>query len=224
MLSQLQSLEENGYIPPRASAAVSTPDMAQMQRMMDDRFSFKPRRAAMLLNEFQRQEGRQGMMVATGIGTVGNMEDDEIAGIIGNNNGEIQFNVQDGFGINSNSENQRTAWEFIKFLSSDAVRQSMRLMGLPTHIEAFEERAELSVTGSLFGFDADEMDAADRKIFDAYVAKVEYFTNQLNTFASTDTMIADIVFTEVSEFFDGSRTAEDVAQTLQSRINLFLNE
>ncbi|MCL1878295.1 MAG: extracellular solute-binding protein, partial [Defluviitaleaceae bacterium] len=143
--------------------------------------------------------------------------------IIANANGEIPFTVQDGFGINSNSQNQHTAWEFLKFLSSDAVRQSSRIAGLPVHVGAFEERAFLSVTGAIFG-EGDEPDSVDLEILAAYVAKVEYFTSRLTAFFSPDAIITDIVIAEVGEFFDGSRTAQDIADTLQSRITLLLNE
>jgi len=228
----------------------------------------------MLINEVQSREGPYGArMMFGGGGLMGNPEDDEVAGIMGNDHGEIPFTVSQGFGINSNSQNQRTAWEFIKFLSNYAVRNSMRMAGLPTHIEAFEERAELSMTGALFAsgvtggavvrsgdggepggsggavvrsadteapdgdnedvinqdaqnidFQVVPLDEEGRAILQEYITLVEYFTNQLNTFFMTDAIIEDIVLTEVREFFDGSRSAEDVAQTLQSRINLFLNE
>ncbi|MCL2420919.1 MAG: extracellular solute-binding protein [Defluviitaleaceae bacterium] len=273
LLNQLIDLEAGGYIPPRADAPESVAMRTDiMQQMLSERFAFKPRPSAMLLTEFQRRDGREGamMMVSVG-GAMGNPEDDEIAGIMGNDQGQVPFTVNQGFGINTNSQNQETAWEFIKFLSSDAVRHSMRMAGLPTHIEAFEERAELSLTGALFAGefagratggavfrsgdgegesdDADtdagpvrivqgqgdqggqmtmmaprEMDEADHVLLAEYIAMVEHFTSQLNAFFVTDAIIEDIVLTEVREFFDGSRSAEDVAQTLQSRINLFLNE
>ena len=276
LLNQLIDLEHNGYVPTRADAL--DPDALMrshdiMQQMMSDRFAFKPRPSMMLINEVQRREGRQGAMMFGGGGAMGNPEDDEVAGIMGNDQGEIPFTIGQGFGINANSENQAAAWEFIKFLSNYAVRHSMRMAGLPTHIEAFEERAELSMTGALFAsgvtggavvrsgdggepggsggavvrsadteapdgdnedvinqdaqnidFQVVPLDEEGRAILQEYITLVEYFTNQLNTFFMTDAIIEDIVLTEVREFFDGSRSAEDVAQTLQSRINLFLNE
>lgn len=232
MLNLLIYLEQNGYVQQRASApeagAVRTPEM--MLNMMNEEAYFRVRQSAMLINEFQQHgDGiRGGMQIVVGAGDMVGSENSEIAGILGNEHGEVPFTVHQGFGINSNSQNQHTAWEFIKFLSSEAVRQSMRMRGLPTHIEAFEERAMLSITGELFsaefGGQVREMDATDQEALADYIAKVEYFTNQLNTFLTVDTMIEDIVLTEVREFFDGSRNAEDVAQTLQSRIHLFLNE
>lgn len=228
LLNNLIAFEEAGYLRPRADlltaeSVMRSPDM--LEQMMSERFFFKPRPGAMLLNEFTQGLGQRGGMMMIGAG-IGHMEDDVIAGLMGNDRGEVPFTVNQGFGINSNSDNQQTAWEFIKFLSSEAVRVSMRMAGLPTHIGAFEERTELSIIGALFdpGQAVEEMDSQQREVFDAYVAQVNYFTNRLNTFFTTDAIVEDIVMTEVQEFFDGSRSAEEVAQTLQSRINLFLNE
>jgi ABC-type glycerol-3-phosphate transport system substrate-binding protein len=206
----------------------------------------------LLLTDIQRKAGQQGAMMMAGgggMGVMGNPEDDKIAGLMENGHGEIPFTVGLGLGINSNSDNQLLAWEFIKFLSNEGVTESMRMRGLPTHIGAFEERAALSITGQLFasamregmgeipaadlpsaadlppeGMIRDELNAVDLEVLAEYIAMVEYFTNQLNTFFTTDSIIEEIVLTEAEEFFNGSRTAEDVAETLQSRISLVLNE
>ena len=244
LLNRLVALEERGYIPPRTGTldrdTIMSPDI--IQQLMNERFAFKPRPSTLLLSEIQRQAGQQrAVMMVSGTSGLGNSEDDRVAGLMANDRGEIPFTVSNGLGINSNSQNQQLAWEFIKFVSSEAVTQSMRMQGLPTHIGAFEERAALSITGELFasaiqeggtfrvgdipeGLVREEMDATDLQVLADYIELVEYFTNQLNTFFTTDAIIEEIVMTEVEEFFNGSRTAEDIAQTLQSRINLVLNE
>ena len=240
MLNQLVTLEEGNYISPRVNMptggggggdAIRSLNPEDIERMMNNRFFFKPHHSSMLINEFVQRAGNGGVSLMMGMSVMGgNTEDDKIAGLMGNGHGEVPFSVSQGFGINSNSENQRTAWEFIKFLSSDAMTYSMRVIGIPTHIGAFEERAALSITGALFsehlGIDtpSDEMTPEQREALEEYIALIEYFTNQLNTFFVTDALAEEIVLNEVQEFFSGNRSAEDVANSLQSRINLFLNE
>jgi len=253
MLTQILSFESEGFLRPRAGApeTIMRNPEEMLEMMRSEQPVFAQRSSMQLLNNFHAGSGVVGMNTR-------NMslqsEDDVIAGLVGNDRGEIPFTVGNAFGINSNSDNQALAWEFIKFLSSYAMTESLRVRGLPTHIGAFEERAAMSILGTAFNFriagggglgiqlseeqqammdaafaeaenaDESEMNPEQQAAFEAYVEAVTQFTNQLNIFDFTDLLIEEIVLTEVGEFFDGARSAEDVAQTLQSRITLFLNE
>lgn len=246
-----------------------------MMRRLGAQSVFSQRASMQLLNEFH--EGT-GIMGAQARQMMGISEYDEIAGLLSNNAGDVPFTIGNAFGINSNTPNLALAWEFIKFLSSDAVSQTMRLRGLPTHIGAFEERAEMQITGELMGavtfqfggggggavggavagggagggggarmagvspedmqamLDAFNEEREEREQSDGeitpeqatalaeYKAAVEHFTGLLNTFHFADSQLEDLVLNEVREFFDGNRSAQQVAETLQSRVTLFLNE
>jgi len=136
-----------------------------------------------------------------------------LAGVMGSDNGEALFSISLGFGINANSQNQQTAWEFLRFLSNEAMRQVLTVNpGLPIHIGALEERAvRLANT------------TAEAEL---YTALVSYLTSQLSTSfeLNTNILMTEMVMAEAAEFFNGSRTADEVARTLQSRISLFLSE
>ena len=213
LLNDLISFEQDGFFQPRMAMPEDTgvlmisPDT--LEQMMSQRFFYTVLPSIMLSNKFRQDQSE--MMVMSGPGGIafggsGN-ESFEIAGLLGSS-----FTINHGFGINSNSTNQLLAWEFLKFLSTYAMQNIMFSIGFPTHIETFEARTEFSMANE------------DREVIDAYLEAVNHFTSLLDTFQTTDTIITDIVRTEVGEFFEGSRSAAEVAQNLQSRITLVLNE
>lgn len=159
---------------------------------------------------------------------LGNTGDNKIAGLLSNEQGEIPFDLRMGFGMNSNSQNKKTAWEFIKFLASEEMQTSMKLIGCPIHKKAMEERAKLEITGQLFApeenLGIEKLTEAQKKIFQEYFSVLNRFVNQLNTYLMQDSMINEMIEQEIPYFFDGTKTAEEVAETLQSQIELYLNE
>ena len=64
----------------------------------------------------------------------------------------------------------------------------------------------------------------DPEILKQYNDAVESFSNQINTFEIKDTIIEDMIQAEVAYFFEGEKTAEEVASTLQNKVELYLNE
>jgi len=72
------------------------------------------------------------------------------------------------------------------------------------------------------------MDAAvaelDPETVRKYNEATEKFSDQINTFEIKDAIIDDMIATEADYFFEGAKTAEEVAATLQSKVELYLNE
>jgi len=189
MLTQAAAWERNGYIQPRGGSLYATvPSTTLMMAYI---------------------QGDSRMRDIFGMSNT-----PRLAGVMGSDNGEAMFSISLGFGINSNSQNQQTAWEFLRFLSNEAMRQVLTVNpGLPIHIGALEERAVRLAQGV----------TAEAEL---YTALVSYLTGQLSTSfeLSTNVLMTDMVMAEAAEFFNGSRTADEVARTLQSRISLFLSE
>lgn len=196
------------------------------------RYYYKINPAITLFNEFNRDDpDRFAMSFGSGI-----TDDDLIAGLLSNSRGDVPFFIGgmgsgEAFGINSNSQNQALAWEFIKFMSSTAMMellQAQSLGGIPLHIGAFEEYARRFATNAFFGGSDEneilEMDEAQTARFNAYVETVLRFSNLLNTFNDIDELIDEMVLPAINEFFEGSISAEDLAQNLQGRVSLILNE
>lgn len=204
-----------------------------------ERFFYKSQLSGTLLQSYNKNSMMR--MMTPGMG---NTDNDELSGMISNSNGEVSFTYSQAYGINSNSNNKRTAWEFIKFLLSDEIQVSLGINGLPINKNAFLTKTKMSITGELYangrsmfgGVDmkpkenapeiefATELDEDGQKIFDAYVAQVEKYTKQINAFFIQDSSIENTVLTEITGFFDGIKSADEVADVLQSRISLYLNE
>jgi len=261
LLTSVLQIENDGLLMPRQ-------DMQDMQRgvmrVMNQGSVYSFRNSTQLLHEFHTDESVQGFVMAGGSGAASGLfgsDSEMIAGLLASDAGEVPFTLGHAFGINSNSNNQALAWEFIKFLSTDATRDSFLMRGLPTHIETFEARTTQAITDGMMSigssamggmitqivggsalagaFEVEESDTVETATerdanqemtpeqiasFNEYVAAVEHFTGLLNTFHTTNTLIDDVISNALTEFFDGTSTASEVAQNLQSRISLVLNE
>jgi len=64
----------------------------------------------------------------------------------------------------------------------------------------------------------------DPEIIKQYNEATERFSDQINTFEIKDSIVDDMIAAEVDYFFSGEKTAEEVAATLQSKVELYLNE
>jgi ABC-type glycerol-3-phosphate transport system substrate-binding protein len=63
-----------------------------------------------------------------------------------------------------------------------------------------------------------------QEALDGYVALVNELSDQLNYYPIEDSTIRDVINSEAAHYFDGSRTAREVIDAMQSKINLYLNE
>ncbi|MCL2059170.1 MAG: extracellular solute-binding protein [Oscillospiraceae bacterium] len=70
----------------------------------------------------------------------------------------------------------------------------------------------------------DMLQEIDPEILKKYNDTIERFSDQINTFEIKDAIIDDMIQAEVSYFFEGAKTADEVAATLQSKVELYLNE
>lgn len=257
LLETVKSYADEGFIPaastadPRTGAAGGQAGGSGVQMNMSafmqnnqEQFYARTNRNLVLVNQFTRDLGEQTlrvMMVAGG----GDTSNDEIAGLVANDNDEVQFSYNMGFGMNQNSENKRTAWEFLKFLAGEEMQTSgfARPDGIPVNKNARERLAAMSITGENISRQAgriitgmsDTSDIAGEAVSGEltpeqktalanYLSQLEKFTALLNKHIIRDERIDSMIQDEVRHFFAGTRSAEEVANALQSRINLYLNE
>lgn len=217
------SLENGGNKNTQANKMVERMDAGQEEL---PRYFYQAIDQTMLVQEFN--DLKSGKIVFAMNSMLGNTEDNEIAGLLSNHQGEITFDLGLGFGLNTNSQNKKTAWEFIKFLASEEMQTSMNLMGRPINNKAVEEKAKLEITGQLFkpeeNAGIEELTEEQEQTYQEYLAVLNKFADQLNTFLIQDSMINEMIYTEIRHFFDGTKTAEEVAQTLQNQVELYLNE
>jgi multiple sugar transport system substrate-binding protein len=224
ILESAKNYGEMGYIPRGLTGRQSAEQVMQRGAVEEtDRYFFKCYNNFSLLSQFTRGTGGRMMIAAGAAGSI--MDDDEIAGIEANADGSVPFTYDQGFAINSRSKNKELAWAFIKFLLSEEMQLSTALSpsALPLHNGARSQKAELLFSGAFMGRAA-PLDANRRAALERYTAAVETLSDKINGFVVRDTLIDDMISAEVQYFFSGSRTAAEVARTLQNKADLYLNE
>lgn len=245
LLETVKSYGDSGYINPAnvAAAEISreiSPDKFAIDNA--EKYYGKFNSSFNLVNQFTRNLGaRMNVMRQAGIG--GSSENDEIAGLVSNDKDEVHFSYAQGYGINSNSKNKRTAWEFIKFLASEEMQASG--LGSPNSIpinnDAKEKIASMLITGEAMQKRAGTMGVSggpggngqevpkeltpeQQRALGNYMETLDKFTKLLNKYDVHDEKIDNMVATEVKNFFTGGKTADEVAKALQSKVELYLNE
>ena len=227
LLNTVTEYAQQGYIPKGVGgqAANGEDRMKQAVEAPTDRYHFKDQSAFSLLNQFTRDTGRKTNMVMAGENR-GIEEDDEIAGIHANADGTVPFTYGQAYGINANSQNKETAWAFIKFLLSEEMQLNTNLSprSFPVLNAALEKKAKSVFGGSFMGAQAEELDEKQQQAFNAYLTAIKQLSDRINSYTWTDTLINDMINAEVQYYFDGSKTAEEVADVLQNKVDLYLNE
>lgn len=151
-----------------------------------------------------------------------------IGGLIKSESGKKPLEILMGVVMNSNSKNKQTAWEFIKFLAGEEMQQSLFLNGLPINIKAGEQAAKRQILNSYGNPNMDEsteeLNQEQKEAYDNYLKLLDEMTNSLDDVIIKDSMLDQIVKTEVSAFFDGSKTSDEVAKNIQAKVELYLNE
>lgn len=227
ILNTVTEYAQQGYIPKGASGQAANGEdmMKQAGQAPTDRYSFKDQSAFSLLSQFTRGTGRKIQMVMVGENP-GIEDDDEIAGIHANADGTVPFTYGQAYGINANSQNKQTAWAFIKFLLSEEMQLNTHLSprSFPVLSSALEKKAMSVFSGSFMGAQAEELDEKQQQAFNAYLTAIKQLSDQINSYTWTDALINDMINAEVQYYFDGSKTAEEVADVLQNKVDLYLNE
>jgi len=220
MLDSLKNYGEQGFVPQSITSQNSAEQALQWMTYFEDLSNrvFIKQYSDMHLLFALSKDGGIGSMATMSSGIE---EDDEIAGIVANADGTVPFRFTRAFAVNSQSKNKLTAWTFIKFLMSKEMQLS--IFTLPVHNEAREEKSELSFTGAIYGIE-NPMTERMRIAYNNYRNIIETLSDMINTFVVQDSNLNEMISQEVQYFFDGSRTAEEVARALQNKADLYLSE
>ncbi|QHQ61899.1 extracellular solute-binding protein [Anaerocolumna sedimenticola] len=234
VLETVKEYEENGYL--NVPVEKKAEDMLKVSSSQS--FLFRTVGDNMLLQAFDDNNGKKMNITFNGGGQF--TENDEIAGILKNDKDQIVFDYTQAYAMNANSQNKNTSWAFLKYLAGEEMQTSTTLMGCPVNIKAGEEKAKLQIqiagknavplTDKGAGKDtkkqsgAVELDEKQTEIFNNYNKALNQYSDMLNTYMIHDTVIDDMVNEEVKYFFDGSKSAKEVAEILQGKVELYLNE
>lgn len=147
------------------------------------------------------------------------------------------FVPQNLYGINANSEHKEGAWEFIKSLIGPEFYEEQYVWGFPTLISAYDKMNEEFMTPNYyedingnqveeskgsFGYDgyAIEIYAANQEEVDA----VTNIINDCDKVFTYDLNLYNIIAEETTPFFEGQKSAKEVANIIQSRVQMYVNE
>lgn len=225
LLESVKKYGEEGYISKGITGQSDAEQM--MQRSGEDatgRFFFKPKNVSSLISFFTRNLDMR--LSAMGEGdTMAIGEDDEIAGIEANADGSVPFTYSQAYGISSNSNNKETAWAFLKFLLSEEMQLNTNLQStaLPILNSAREKKMEIMLT-SMMRQQGQSLSEAQLEASAKYNEAAEKLSDQIDAYVIRDTAVNDMIAAEVQYFFEGNKTASEVASTLQNKVTLYLNE
>ena len=224
MLDSARNYARQGLIP---QGVTDQQDVEQFMRQSmeapTDRFLFKQYNSIYLLSQFLRSLGNMNRMMGSGT-AAGIDTDDKIAGIQANADGSVPFTYRRAFGINSQSKNKETAWAFLKFLLSGEMQDPSDLMaGFHLNNNAREETTELAFK-VFFGGSNSVLNEQQSQALAQYKTAVEKMSDSINCFVVRDSSLNEMIASEVQYYFDGSKTADDVARVLQNKADLYLNE
>lgn len=131
------------------------------------------------------------------------------------------------FAISASSKNPEGAWAFIKSLLSEEYQNQMNFNGFPilqSALDAYLDRAMTDYyAGNGFGwgdFQYEQVPATQEQI--DLLRNLIDTAKPMNSF--TDSNIINIISEEVTAFFDGQKTAEAVADIIQSRVSIYVSE
>lgn len=125
--------------------------------------------------------------------------------------------------LNANAANRDGAWEFVKFILSDEAQEKLA------------EKAELPVKKSVFKaqMEREIEDGLSKdvsvKVFDGPLTKeradeIEEFLENARALPYKTEPILAIIREEAKEYFNGNKSKEQVAEIIENRVQLYLDE
>ncbi len=160
----------------------------------------------------------------------------------GNGTFTIPSNYSTSLSIPKNAENPDGAWDFIKFYFSETGYQKHRL-SFPIYQEHFDKTADhclenkagnenlakLPDDGWVTAVRYTNAELTEYEILEPLTEEElqqykEFVYTAAGNFVRTDEMTEYIIYDEITEFFNSSKSAEDTAAMIQNRISIYLSE
>ncbi|RRJ66019.1 extracellular solute-binding protein [Paenibacillus oralis] len=133
--------------------------------------------------------------------------------------------------INEKSAVKQEAWDFMKYLISEEMQSHPALfMAFPINKTVLtsvltNQLKNSSVQTQAMGGDQKSDPNTDRSVVDeGTIQKITQFVEKPGRFLDSDPRFMSIIEEESSAFFEGKKSAEEVAATIQNRTQLYLNE
>jgi multiple sugar transport system substrate-binding protein len=134
--------------------------------------------------------------------------------------------------INDKSRNKQMAWEFLKFalseeIQTDQSRSGMR--GIPVSRNAFQQLLDRLKDPGEMG-KSGRTQTQDGKVISLKPAtqeqldKIKSYMTGIRTVQETDNKIFDLAAVEARPFFSGQKSVDEVAKSIQNKVETYLNE
>ena len=154
------------------------------------------------------------------------------------------FYLEGGYAMSADCKNKQAAWEFIRsFLTEDYQKG---IYAMPLNVKVYEqklselrqpqyrkdaegnymldengERIPIAIGGSM---SPDGEYTQYYNLTDAQVEKIDTLVRSTTKNAGANKAISDIVAEQAAAFFEGQKSAEEVARLIQSKVNIYVNE
>lgn len=137
--------------------------------------------------------------------------------------------------MSSKSKNKDGAWEFMRFFLSDDYQNNIEY-GWPLSMKRVEELAEKAKKkpfyedefGNIVEYDqtyyVDGVDIPISPMTDAEIEEVMNFIKSLEQVYTYDANLINIISEEAAPYFADQKNAKEVAEIIQSRIQIYVNE
>ena len=151
-------------------------------------------------------------------------------------NGSVIQLSSTGFAISAKSAFKDGAWEFVRYYLTDEYQTSDELYDFPIVKSAFLEKAALATekpywideNGNKVEYDDTWYIGGEEIIMEPFtqeevdeICEFIYSVNKVNKF---DSDIQNIITEEAAYFFEGQKSAQEVATIIQSRAQIFIDE
>lgn len=129
------------------------------------------------------------------------------------------------FGISSQTEQSELCWEFIKtMLSQEYQEQVIAYSSFPMRKSVFEAQLTASMLASTEEGALVSADSVLGPLTQAETDGLRDLVSGLSVIRFRYTDVTNIIEDETNSFFNGDKTADDVAKIIQNRVSIYLSE
>lgn len=127
--------------------------------------------------------------------------------------------------ITEDCEYKDVAWQFAKSIIGEDYQNSNYFWGIPTTKDGLENFIyEAQHMDGTHGYGWDDVNMEITSATDEEIAEFRAMLDKADTAVATDQALIDIITEEVTPYFEGQKTADEVADIIQSRIDIYLKE
>lgn len=168
-----------------------------------------------------------------------------LKGVFGEEMTPIGFPVEKGIGsslgvpyslaISAKSKKQEGAWEFVRYFLTDAFQSKLEY-GFPIRVDMFDKLGEESMKKQVYEdengkpiemvdyYYIGEGEITIDPITAAELEKAKEFIYQVETSEEYNEDLYNIIAEEAAAFFEGQKSVKEVADIIQSRAQIYVNE